>query len=184
MTRGIEAVVRRGLLLLSLCLIGGAIALAVKTFLSPPELPKMPSETVAAEKKIEQAIQDPKIAKLLSSKMNKTVVPRVEVVQKPVAPALSTLLRVKGIMDFGDPKTTEAIIEIIRGNQIKTFKVNDTVAEVGATVTQIDAGVTFNYDGKSVKLSVNSGESADLPPTAGGGTDGLSDGTNRTPHTP
>lgn len=178
MTRRVEALLRRGLLLISVCMIGASIALAVKTFLSPTESTKIPT-TIVSAKAAEPALQnDPKIAKLLSSKMNKTVVPRIEVVQKPAAPALSTLLRVKGIMDFGDPKTTEAIVEIIRANQIKTFKVNDTINEVGATITQIDAAVIFNYDGKSVRLSVNSAESADVP-TAGFGTDGLSDGANR-----
>lgn len=185
MTRGVEALLRRGLLLLSLCLLGTAVVLAVKTFLAPPESPKLPPAAIASEKKIEPHVQaDPKIAKLLSSRMNKTIVPRVEVVQKPPAPALSSLLRVKGILDFGDPKTAEAIIEIIRGNQIKTFKVNDTIVEVGATLTHIDTAVTFNYDGKSVRLSVNSGESADVAPTAGGGAEELSDGANRTPRAP
>ena len=183
MTRGFEALLRRGLLVLSLCLIGGAIALAITTFLTPPAPFKMPVASAATEKKAEPITQDPKIAKLLASKMNKTVVPRVEVVQKPAAPSLSTLIRIKGIMDFGDPKTTEAIVEIIKANQVKTYKVNDTIVEVGATVTSIDSAVTFNYDGKSVKLSVNSGESAEVAPTAGGGADGLSDGT-KTPRSP
>jgi hypothetical protein len=180
MTRGIEALLRRVLMSVSLCLIGAAVALAVKTFIVPSAAPHVPALTIAADAKkavVEPA--DPRIVKLLSSKMNKTIVPKIEVVQKPAAPALSSLLRVKGILDFGDPKTAEAIIEILRGNQIKTFKVNETIAEVGATITLIDTGVTFNYDGKSVRMTVNSGESADAAPTAGGGADGLSDGSTR-----
>ncbi|HYG77640.1 MAG TPA: hypothetical protein VEK08_21725 [Planctomycetota bacterium] len=110
--------------------------------------------------------------------MTRTVVPRIEVAPKPPAPNLASLLRVKGIMDFGKSQSNEAIIEILRVNQTRSFKVGETVPDAGATITKIDSAVTFAYDGKSVRLEVNATESAELP-TAGIGGETLSDGSAR-----
>ncbi len=81
---------------------------------------------------------------------------------------LETLIRVKGIMDFGDPKSMEAIIETMRASRTANYKVGDTIESVGAVVTKIDSAVTFNYDGRSITLNVNSGEAAEAPPPAAG----------------
>src|SRR6188472_3168363 len=117
MTRGLESLLRRTLLMVALCLILGGAALTIHVFLSPPRPIKIEASTPFVARPEQSAAADPKISRLMAMKMSRTVTQKVEVVQKPPAPNLSSLVRVKGIMDFGNPKTNEAIIEIIRSNQ-------------------------------------------------------------------
>lgn len=124
--------------------------------------------TQVSEKEKPAEAQNPNMARLSAMKMSKTVVaPTVTAAPKPAAAPLASLIRVKGIMDFGDPKAVEAIIEQVRTNKMANYKVGDTVEGVGAVITKIDATVTFMYDGQTVSLGVNSGESAEAPATAG-----------------
>jgi hypothetical protein len=169
MTRNLEAIFRRALRVLSFLMLACAAALAVFIMLGKNaptrlEVPKAPDLT---QKKENLPPLDPRYTKLAVSKMTKTIVPTAETVQKPVAPNLGSLIRVKGIMDYGDPKTCEAIVESLRSNKTKSYRIGDTIDDVSAKVTKVDTGVTFEYDGKSVTLNVNSGETAESAPTAG-----------------
>ncbi len=92
--------------------------------------------------------------------------PKVEVVVNPPVPELATLIRVKGIMAYGDPKDNEAIIEIIRINQTKTYRIGETVHETNAVITAIDKGVTFTYDGQTTRLEIKANERVDYRPIA------------------
>ena len=75
-------------------------------------------------------------------------------VKKPLAPKLQALIRVKGIIQAGDPKNNEAIIQVIRSGHSVFCKVGDEVAGGNAKVVQIGDGVTFEYLGKNVKLGI------------------------------
>ncbi len=170
MTRGLEALLRKilnaaAVLLMTLAIVLGVKAANYRATATPAEsLTRSESKKTAAKVPV-----DPKLAKLSDLKMSKAGAVIIETISKPAAPPLSSMIRVKGIMDFGDPKTTEAIIESIRLNKTNNYKTGETVEGVGATVAKIDSTVTFNYDGKAVTLSVNGGESAEIPPTANNG---------------
>lgn len=170
MTRGIEALLRKILNAAAMLLLAMAIVLGVKvvTYRASVTADDVLTPTVS-KKATAKMPMDPKMAKLSELKMSKAGAAIVETVCKPVAPPLSAVIRVKGIMDFGDPKTVEAIIESIKLNKTNNYKAGQTVDGVSATITKIDSTVTFNYDGKAVTLSVNGGESAELPPTANTG---------------
>jgi hypothetical protein len=169
MTRRMEGILRKLLNTLSAALIVAAVVLGIQIAVFKPSAAKIESPRNESSKdQIGQEPQNPMLTRLSGLKMSKTVsAPTAEAVQKPLAPALGTLIHVKGIMDFGDPKTCEAIIESVRANKMRNYKIGETVDGISAVVTKIDSAVTFNYDGKSVTLNVNSGESVQGPPTAG-----------------
>jgi hypothetical protein len=64
------------------------------------------------------------------------------------------LIAVKGIMDYGDPKENEALIELLRANRTLSCKAGQTMQEVNAQVVKIEKAVTFKYDGKNVVLGI------------------------------
>ena len=170
MTRGLESLLRKVLNIAAVLFMALAILLGVKvaTYRSSAIVTD-PSTRSESRKAIAKAPVDPKLAKLSDLKMSKAGAAIVEAVSKPAVPPLSSMIRVKGIMDFGDPKSTEAIIESIRLNKTNNYKSGQAIEGVSATVTKIDSAVTFNYDGKTVTLGVNGGESAEIPPTANNG---------------
>ena len=170
MTRGMEALLRKILNTVAALLLLLALALGAKvlTFHPTPGV-----DAVAISGKSSANVKpdpvDPRLSRLAQLKMSRPGAVLIENTAKPAAPALSSLIRVKGIMDFGDPNTTEAIIETMRLNKTSNYKLGQNVEGVSATITKIDSGVTFNYDGKTVSLNVNGGESAEIPPTASNG---------------
>lgn len=170
MTRGLEALLRKILNAAAVLFMALAIALGVKVATYHATVSVIDPSTHSESRKTTAKVPiDPKLARLSQLKMSKAGVVVIETVTKPAAPPLSSMIRVKGIMDFGDPKSTEAIIESIRINKTNNYKSGQAVEGVSATVTKIDSAVTFNYDGKAVTLSVNGGESAEVPPTASNG---------------
>jgi len=171
MTRGLQLLLKRLIRVITLILFLVAGIVAVNLYFSPPQAALIELKTLDSQKAPDSGkskASDPKLAKLLNAKMSKTVIAKVEAAPpKPPVPSLKTLVRVKGIMDFGDPKSNEAIVETIKGNQTKSYRVNERVHEVDAVITLIDTAVTFQYDGKTIRLNVNSSESAEVLPTAG-----------------
>ena len=180
MTRTLEAVLRRTLQLLACVMLLSAMVLLVYAFSSS----RTPSDGDIAAMESPGTVQggqkapvlDAKIERLAESRLNKTIIAaKTEAPPKPPAAPLASLIRVKGIMDFGDPKNNEAIIEHIKSTQTKSYRAGETLQDVGAVIVHIDSGVTFKYDGKDIRLNVNSEESAEIPPTAGSGNSVLSD---------
>lgn len=110
---------------------------------------------------------NPKIKTLMGAKMSRTQAVRKVEVQPAATPDLATLVRVKGILDFGDPKNNEALVESIRSNQTKAYKVGESLDGINATIALIDTAVTFNYDGKKVRLKVNAESTSSALPVAG-----------------
>lgn len=189
MSRKLEIYLRRGLRILSFCIFCGAIILLVNTYVTPhgtwelftgvqtnpksiepirsngigvgspaPITNNGPNNKSAAEK------SDPKLERLATSRMTRTVVPRQVIVQKPVAPDLNTLIRVKGILDFGDPKSNEAVIETLRNNQTRNYRVGDTIPDINAVISKIDTAVTFEYDSKTLRIEIKSNDRTELSP--------------------
>lgn len=168
MRRGTETILRRTLMFGAAAMLAGAIAISYQTFAIPVEAPRlnltMPSEPPSAPKRISPL--DPGIAKLSSTKMTRTIAPviqKIEIAAKPPTPKLESFLRVKGIMDTGNAKTTEAIIEILREGKTRFVRVGEVISEANATVAKIDGSVVFLYDGKNVLLQVNGETGIELP---------------------
>jgi hypothetical protein len=67
---------------------------------------------------------------------------------KPVLPALDTLVRLAGVVDYGPKTPKEAYIETKQNSQTRTYRVGDVVDPGGARVKAIDEGVVLEYDGK------------------------------------
>jgi type II secretory pathway component PulC len=169
MTRRTEVLLRKAMDTLSVLLLLGGIGLAVWVYAGPQRTRDLEIELPQNSKAEPRVETDPKIKNLGGVKMSKTVTAKVEMPVKPPAPDLATLIRVKGIMAYGDPKDNEAIIETIRINQTKTYRVGETVPEANAVVTSINKDnkvVEFTYDGKTTRLEMKSHDRAEYRPVA------------------
>jgi hypothetical protein len=113
-----------------------------------------------------QTLSDPKIEKLASVKMTRTIKEKSETVVKPPVPDLGTLIQVKGIFAFGDPKDTEAVIENLRTNQTDSYKAGNAVKGINASIVKIAKNVTFSYDGKEITMEIKSSDKAAYAPIA------------------
>ena len=168
MTRRMEAIMGKVLYGVALVCAAAAVALCVHVFNLPSDaLNVLAQEQEPPAAKMPASAElpaDPALAKLAAARFSKTIAPKAPVVVvKPPAPALGSLIRVKGIMDFGDPKTNEAIIEIIRDHSTRNFVAGTQVEGVGAAVLKVDSAVVFQYDGKEISMGVNSDVSIELP---------------------
>jgi type II secretory pathway component PulC len=84
---------------------------------------------------------------------------------KPAAPALNTLIRLTGVMDIGGTK--EAIIEIKKSKQSKSYRDGAAIEDTGAIIKNIQNSVLIDYDGKTFRLSVG-GEIEEVKTDPGG----------------
>ena len=170
MSRSLERTLARLFGALSVLLVAGAVALVSSAFLkeaAPVNAPPPRAERSLGAVEAGSAIRDPKVSKLAGIRMSKTVVPKSEAAAKPAAPRLETLVRLKGIMDFGDPKLNEAIIEETRTGTSQSYRAGDRLKGVEAVVKKVDAGATLEYEGKEVRLEVRRDDRADSGPMAG-----------------
>ena len=156
MTRSMEKHVRWLLKIATFLLIAGVLAvgsliLRFQTERLPAELASPPLNAAKKQSAPEPAV-NPMISKLAGLRMSKAVAVKAQVPVKPAAPKLSLLVRVKGILDFGDPASSEVIVESMRSNSTKNYKVGEPINGVAATVVKIDSLVTFKYDGAEVQL--------------------------------
>jgi hypothetical protein len=160
MTRQREALCRRLLALLSGTCVLGAIALAAHTFVVPPatQMPELPALAAPQPRPGQPLLDDPRAARMANLKLSRTVVPQAAVVRKITLPELNTLVRLVGVLSYGAPQDNEALIEVLRSRQTKSYRVGDSIPEIKATVTKIDSGVTLDYDGKLTRLEIRSGE--------------------------
>jgi len=161
----------------ALCFIASLALSYGLLFGAPPVKPEtLPAKSGGVAQAQIPSTPNPKIAQLAQTRMSKTIIVKPVVIEKPVPPplpGLSTLIKIKGIMDFGDPKTNEALIENVKSSQTKGYKVGESVQDVNAVVKGIDTGVLFEYGGKEVRLGIQSNESAEVAPVAGFEEQGL-----------
>jgi hypothetical protein len=112
------------------------------------------------------------LAALAARKMTKTLVkvvpPPPPPPPKPPAPPLESLMRLTGVIDFGEPNPKEAFIETRANTQTRAYKIGDPIGTSGAIVKAIADGVTIEYDGKLWKLTPRGAEL--LPPEAVSGS--------------
>ena len=168
MNRSSERLVERIFKVTSVACIAGAaalVAISVKDRGTSEVLSPEAGQTTSSGKS-EPVKVDPKVSRLSGVKMSKTIIPKSTTAVQPPAPELHTLIRVKCIMDFGDPKKNEAVIESLRTRQSKAYKAGDTIADVNATITEIGETVTFSYDGKVLKMDMRINERAESLPIA------------------
>jgi type II secretory pathway component PulC len=103
---------------------------------------------------------------LAKQKMTRTIVKAPPAPPpKPAAPALNTLIRLTGVMDLGSTK--EAIIEIKKSKQSKSYREGAAIEDTGATIKNIQNSVLIDYDSKTFRLSVG-GEIEEVKTDPGG----------------
>jgi hypothetical protein len=183
LTRSGETLLRRLLSGGTLLLLAGALMLLAMAVLQPPTARDVDVsiKQYEASDKAESEVP-PKVKALISTRMSRSIVAKPVENKSAPAPELSTLIRVKGILDYGNPKENEALIEIIKTNQTMSCKTGDAVQGVSAVIVLIDSAVTFRYEGKLCRLGTSSGEaeSSSLP-FAGRDAPVLSDGQTQIP---
>lgn len=185
MTRGMEALLRKSICAASGLLLLAGAGLGVWAFAEPDEdLSVSDPKPAPASKPPEQAPASPPWDPLARARMTRTIAPKPPSAQKPQTPALDTLIRVRGIMDFGDPKTNEAIIEDLKSGKSRSYHMGERVHGLDAVITQIDSGVTFTYDGKTVRLEMRGNERSEGRPMASPGSDVRTAGSGDLPVIP
>lgn len=166
MNRRAERILQRVFNVTACALLLGALALLAKIFVLPTPSPCADEgyEPKLAASPDKSAQADGRVAKLSNVRMSRPIT--APLVAKTKAPPLETLIRVKGVFAYGDPKDNEALIEVIRSNQTRSYRVGETIPEINATVVKIDSSVTFQYDGKTLKLEIQNNQRADAGPMA------------------
>lgn len=169
LTRGSERLAKRLLLAATLLLLVGAGLLLAQAWREAHSTPALPAITAAGARmpfeagKDARTDSDSQVARLATVRMSRTVA-KPQTSGKPSAPALSAIIRVKGIMDYGDPKENEAIIEVLFSGKTVSCKAGDKVEGIDAEVRKIDTGVLFAYDHGEVRLEVwREGQAENLP---------------------
>jgi len=176
MNQRVEKMLAQVLNLTTLALVVAAGVVAYMAVMYAPPAITVKEVKAPVQTTLEQPTQDDEVTKQLAgARMTRTVVPKVEVAPpKPPAPKLSTIVRLKGIMDFGDPKANEVILENVRTNQTRGYKAGQSVDGVDAKIIKIDNDVLIEYDGQKIKLKIDGEEAAEALPLAGQNQDGLS----------
>jgi hypothetical protein len=153
MKRGMERVAVQGAWLVFVCVTLLAIGMVALLVARPP-VPAQVPEVKPPTAKPATPTRDPLLEQLASAQMTKKVeAPKADTAKRTVMP-LNSMIRLKGTMDFGDPKSNEAIIENIRTNETKSYRVGQMVEGPNAKVLKIDQAVTFTYEGQEVRLEV------------------------------
>jgi hypothetical protein len=167
MNRQAERVLQRLVNASACVLLLGALVLLARMYLlsAPPSNLDTGFEPKFALSPEKTAQTDGRVAKLSNVRMSRPIA-TPSATKAKAAPPLETLIRVKGVFAYGDPKDNEALIEVIRSNQTKGYRVGETIPEVNATVVKIDSSVTFQYDGKTLKLEIQNNQRADAGPIA------------------
>jgi len=162
MTRSQDILLQRTLsmaIILLFVVACGIFAMSFAPAESQLEIPKFKTGNKPVENSAPVQL-DPELEALAHKRMTRKVAPVANQAAKAVAPDLATLVRVRGIMAYGDPKDNEAIIETMRTNTTRSYKAGDKISDVEATIQKVESTVTFNYDGKQVQLGMQSNERA------------------------
>lgn len=153
MKRGWERIVTQGAWGLFACTALGAVGMIGLLLVRPPvpaEIPEIHVPVPGAN----QPVRDPLMEQLASAQMTRKIeAPPQPVAMRTLLP-LNSLIRLRGVMDFGDPNSNEAIIENLRTGETKSYRVGQVVDGPNAKVTRIDDGATFQYEGQDVRLEV------------------------------
>lgn len=162
MTRTVELLLDRAARICSLMLI---VAAGCLLYLSTRESngPVFSPDFMAIAQgpsKVEAKSPDRDLARLAEKRMTRKIEPKATVIAKPVVPELSSLVKLRGIMTYGEAKDNEAIIETLRNGQTRAYKVGDKLSDVSASVLKIESGVIFEYDGKEISIGM---QNADRP---------------------
>lgn len=160
MSRSTELFLRSALNILTVVLLTGGAVLVLNLLFMPsePKRIELPADQPADPKTDDGGGQEDASQQMLVSKRMTKRITAQKSKAKNITPSLDSLIRVKGIMDFGDPKTNEALIEILKSRKTVSCTVGQTVEGVGAVVFKIDEGVTFKYDNKTIKLKIDEGK--------------------------
>ena len=164
----LERRVRRILWAASLLMGLGALGLGLAVVAYPPTPRPLPAQP-AVLPDVSSLPSKAELDAFAQRKMSRGI---VKVVQpsppKPAAPALDTLVRLSGIMDYGPNSPREAFLEVRSSSQTKGYRAGDSLAAHGILVKSITEGVVVEYDGKLWMLTDKGAQV--LPPVPAGPT--------------
>lgn len=172
MTPRAERRVRRGIISCAVLFGLGAAGFSVDAFLLPQKTRPVVLEDASSLPNGTPDNGDSRdLAALARQKMTKTIVkvvpPPPPPPPKPPAPPLDSLVRLTGVIDFGDQVPKEAFIETRQNTQTRAYKPGDTIGNSGAMVKTIGDYVIVEYDGKLWKLTPRSAELLSADPVGG-----------------
>jgi hypothetical protein len=135
---------------------GGLCGLAAALFLSRPprELPRVPELVLAGAGSSGRA--DGAIEALAAKRMSKHVAveaPR-ELPKGPSGPVpLDSIIRLRGIMNFGEKAPAVAVLELPGEQKTRSFQAGDTISKTGAVLKAVGETVVVEYDRRRWKLT-------------------------------
>lgn len=138
MTNRMEKWLERLLNVATILLLVGGLALVYSALNAEEVVVEFKSSARPAEVHQEPSeLSNEKIQLLAEKQMTRAVLPKVEAAPpKPPAPKLSSILKLKGIMDFGDPGSNEAILENLRTNQTRGYKAGQSIEGIATKLIE------------------------------------------------
>jgi hypothetical protein len=132
----------------------GVLAFALFSSRAPRPFPKVASEVNLAPT-VGGPRVNPDVETLAAKRMSKAVAERPRDLPKAAAgPApIDSLIRLKGVMDFGPPQGSVAVLELPAEQKTRSFQPGDKIGETGAVLKTVGETVVVEYDKRRWKLT-------------------------------
>lgn len=155
MTRRGERRLAAALWTLFAALSAGGLGLLAFALFSPrpvPALPELPADARLSLPEIRPA--DPGVEALARRTLTRRVAerPREEAPAAAGPVPIDSLLKLKGILDFGGKQPSLAVIEILGDRKTKAYQAGDKLGGSGAVLRQVGDSVIVEYDRRRYKL--------------------------------
>jgi len=128
------------------------LAFALFSNRAPRSFKKGPAE-LALAKSFE--LVKPEVEALAGKRMSKAVPERARAAPRASAgPApIDSVIRLKGVMDFGKDKGAVAVLELPAERKTRSFQPGDTIGQTGAVLKAVGETVVVEYESRRWKLT-------------------------------
>ncbi len=141
----------------------GLLAFALFSNRALRPLPKLPGIGLA----VEAPRGNPDVEALAGKRMSKGVAERSVNLPKASGPApIDSVLRLKGVMDFGKARPAEAVVELLSERKTGSFLAGDKLGQSGAVLKAVGETVVVEYERRRWKLTYKGAQ--ELPAAAVG----------------
>ncbi len=134
----------------------GLLAFALFSSGSSRPLPAIPDNLLRGEDAAGLKAK-PDLEALAGKRMSKGMAERPRPAAKPVAAAgpapIDSLIRLKGVMDFGPKQGAIAVLELPAEQKTKSFQAGDAIGQTGAVLKVVGEAVVVEYDQRRWKLT-------------------------------
>ena len=130
----------------------GMLGYALFTPRPVPALPAIPETPLAAGP---LRVPDPSVEELARRRMTR----RIEERPKAEAPAaagpipIDSILKLKGVLDFGGKQPSLAVIELPGERKTKAYQAGDKIGGTGAVLREVGESVVVEYDRRRYQLT-------------------------------